>query len=497
LGSRANQPRPRVRCRLNVSCCAPVLSIAMTFSRSLVEPTGTFQTRMDGCTKEQTQAAQAASHNPSPINTPPRSIGSPSNDPPTLSNTKTHHEPLAWSLNPSNVVTQSNCPLFTLLPLEIREIIYTYALRNTSSYPIDHRDPAQPNLLVHWKHSGYRITGCGSISYRSNIAVSLLSTCKAVYLETWDLSFKINKYIMHGFNTRTRKRKRTLAAWQIARIEGLDIMLTQYELENGILRDALQDWEGGAGRRGTCVVPMGCLGEGGRGKLEGYSKSFNDYRLIPASDSFEKSHRRLAEILERLSIPQEDILPSARSLRVALARPLTHLTLRITSRAWMNSDDPPLTDHTRKRYRDITDLCLDPTFGKYPEGQCSPEVMRFLASERLTGRHPNLDPRCWGRQIMSLLPDLTELVLVLEAHKVKEDQLECIVQCAKTWRFDVNEKGENNEKWALAWDGDIVERRWSRDWNGEREIMEWHDWIHRCNDFEMAFVRYVKKRVEG
>jgi hypothetical protein len=95
-----------------------------------------------------------------------------------------------------------------------------------------------------------------------------------------------------------------------------------------------------------------------------------------------------------------------------------------------------------------------------------------------------------------LLPDLKTLVLVLETWKVKEDQLECVVQCAKTWRFCEGGRQEEKEKWALVWDGEVVEKRWRRGLRGLR-LPKDASWADRCNDFEVRVVRYVKKTVEG
>jgi hypothetical protein len=96
------------------------------------------------------------------------------------------------------------------------------------------------------------------------------------------------------------------------------------------------------------------------------------------------------------------------------------------------------------------------------------------------------------------------LELVLETWKVKEEQLECVVQCAQTWRFceEEEEEGEGDgkekekERWALVWDGEVVEKRWSRGLRGLR-LPKDASWADRCNDFEVRVVRYVKKVVEG
>jgi hypothetical protein len=96
---------------------------------------------------------------------------------------------------------------------------------------------------------------------------------------------------------------------------------------------------------------------------------------------------------------------------------------------------------------------------------------------------------------MSLLPDLKTLQLVLETFKVKEEQLECVVNCAKTWRFNDDGEAKEKEKWVLVWDGEIVEKRWTKELGGLR-VPRGAAWCYRCNDFEVRIVRYVKKRVE-
>lgn len=45
-------------------------------------------------------------------------------------------EPLAWSIKPSDIKDQSTSHLYTTIPREIRDMIFTYALTDTTSTPV-------------------------------------------------------------------------------------------------------------------------------------------------------------------------------------------------------------------------------------------------------------------------------------------------------------------------------------------------------------------------
>ena len=128
--------------------------------------------------------------------------------------------------------------------------------------------------------------------------------------------------------------------------------------------------------------------------------------------------------------------------------------------------------------------------------------MRELADERRAGRQPlpgikeavwghHIDPNAkgWGAVISTLLPDLKTLELVLETFKVKEEQLDSVAECAKTWRFPI-QAGQN----VLVWDGKVETKRWRR---GDRGLRLSRDasWNVKCKDFEVRVVKFVRERV--
>lgn len=448
------------------------------------------------CYQNQLNATQEAAPSPHPSDT--ESTGSTAAETVDLecARTKINHEPLAWSLDSSNVLPQSNCLLYTLLPLEIREIIYAYVLTDTTSYPIDYLSPKDPIPVVHVKYLGHG-QNAGSLAggkplHLSDITVSLLLTCKAVYLETWAMPLRVNAYHMDASR---HLRSGGMPAWRLAQIRGLDITIKQRELENGKLGDVLKKMGGNARRQGAYVVPMRCFRDDGWAKIEGCSRTLDDNCLVPAAvDLPDTQPQRLDDVLTRLPTSVESVLPSARSLHVTLAQPLTHLTLRLTRTDWSTWNVAKF-------------LHLEPSFGRYnlEEGRPSAKAMRLLASEREAGRHPRLDSQSWGAHVVSTLPDLEKLELVLETFEARKEELERVVQCAKMWRFgfgDGGEAGEKKKKWALVWDGYVVERRWKRDMEetvvprNVRGLLRRVPWCYDCNDFEVRTLRYFKTRVK-
>jgi hypothetical protein len=466
----------------------------------------------DGCTRAEEQArlraAQEAARELEALKTEEAShLCTAESIHPACPLKKSNHEPLAWSIESTDVLDQSNTPLFTLLPREIRDMIYTYALTDTTSYPVDRDRPANPNPFARFDRvSGYSQSRAGIDLYASDIAIPLLYTCKAIYLETYATPLRINPYITGELSV--QRQKRNLSTWQLAQIRSLDITLPQHGLENGALRNYLNEyWNATSRDQGRCyIVPLRAIRPSDRKRCENLEYANNNNSiLVPVAggDSLTKKKKkkkdfnRLVDVLDSTSIiiPQDSIYPCARTLKVALAQPIRHITLRLTHSDWWTWGNPPTTtttdDNSTTRH-----LHLDPTFGSHPDGRPSNTNMRLRASERLRNRHPRLDPQSWGSHIKRALPGLETLDLVLETWKVKEEQLECVVQCARTWRFCEEEGDGKEEKWALVWDGEVVEKRWSRGLRGLR-LPKDASWADRCNDFEVRVVRYVKKVVEG
>jgi hypothetical protein len=145
-------------------------------------------------------------------------------------------EPLAWYLDSSTIPDQPNSPLYTTLPKELRDMIFAYALTDTTSYPVD-REPAQ-----HEEDRRSRRAGSSSspklLTYPSDIAFGLLQTCKAVYSEAYTHPLSLNAYIVPSLNDQVKQCR--FLPWQLGLITHLDITLPQMALEGGEFSDALK-----------------------------------------------------------------------------------------------------------------------------------------------------------------------------------------------------------------------------------------------------------------
>jgi hypothetical protein len=194
-------------------------------------------------------------------------------------------------------------------------------------------------------------------------------------------------------------------------------------------------------------------------------------------------------------------------MRVLRARPLTHLTLRLRARGWWTWSDTPSPSPSSKADPTLiphNELHLEPLIGDGRGIRGSSTRMRQLADERRTGftpssfikpihagrGGPSIAPvtQGWGNAVASLLPDIRSLELVLETFKVKETQLDSVAECAQTWEFPISGRKES-----LVWDGEVVEKRWSRSTGGLRLTRD-ASWDQKCDDFEVRVVRYVRKK---
>jgi hypothetical protein len=88
------------------------------------------------------------------------------------------------------------------------------------------------------------------------------------------------------------------------------------------------------------------------------------------------------------------------------------------------------------------------TGSSYEDERTGDWDMLRLAENRRTGLHPDYS-KTWGASI-SQIPSLQKLELVLEAFGRRKDQLETVVECAKLWKFPLDETDSE-----LAWDGVI------------------------------------------
>lgn len=143
--------------------------------------------------------------------------------------------PLAVQIldNPSSVNLQQNSPLFGKLPAELRELIWDYALTGYEDldllYPLD-KPYARPGQAA-----------------PTRVAVELLLTCRAVYLEAFLVPFQVNPITVFDRHpdvippnnplqcTSSNLRLcRKLRPWQFANITSVDLSVQQFTLEGGM-----------------------------------------------------------------------------------------------------------------------------------------------------------------------------------------------------------------------------------------------------------------------
>lgn len=82
--------------------------------------------------------------------------------------------------------------------------------------------------------------------------------------------------------------------------------------------------------------------------------------------------------------------------------------------------------------------------------------MLAMTTSRRGGLHPTYrDALAWGASI-GILQDLKELKLVLETFPVKKLQLDTVVECAKTWKFPLQDT-----QWELTYDN-VKSMNWTK-----------------------------------
>lgn len=430
-------------------------------------------------------------------------------------------EPLAFALAAEHVVVlaQEKSPLFAL-PREIRDAVYTHALRDTHAVPAAgtraYRAPWNDETTPQW-----------------TIALALLSTCRAVYLETFRLPFTLNAHTVYHLRGPFRPDLKRLAPWQAAAIQRLDVGTSQMALERGELRNWLGHWGAGERARGAYVAPRWR-----KVSMEavGYHHPFPFDTVAVASAEREPSDGDVLTLpIKTAGSPSPGFYadvplratskPTRFAARAALARPLTHLTLRITPADWTHwEDDPPARPAQPRPSSQQRALSLDPAVGVVSGshlGACSAGLMHLLAAKRRAG----LDVQgtgTWGA-VLGRLPDLRELVLVLETHDVKRAQLEDVVACARTWRFPLRDA-----PFELVCDGEVQDASYAAEAERSEDEQESEfelddeesefelddddddklalpprvpmerpfDWKTSCAWFEGRAVRYARRRVD-
>ncbi|KAJ2984325.1 hypothetical protein NUW58_g6099 [Xylaria curta] len=244
------------------------------------------------------------------------------------------------------------------------------------------------------------------------IAVNLLLTCRAVYLETFLVPFQANPMVVFDGHpdvvppgnplqcTPSNLRLcRKLRPWQFANITSVDMSVQQFMLEGGSI-ERVSRLSGNKGRH---------EGHEARGfTLAGYA-SFG-----PAKEAI---------------------------------TPVGEITLRPGA--------GPIDPHDALR--------LEPMINVTDRRETSAAMLEGYEA-RKEGREPDFDldefekQGRWGMQFAEYWPDLQTLELVLETYVAKENQLDSVVKCAKLWTFPLNDgkqlewngKQESSVRWCGA-----------------------------------------------
>ncbi|KAF2450674.1 hypothetical protein P171DRAFT_468924 [Karstenula rhodostoma CBS 690.94] len=355
-------------------------------------------------------------------------------------------EPLAFYLPAfTGVNQQKQCPLYGILPKEIRDMVFVYALADNGA-------PA-PNSENKFRGA----TGVASDVARIDIACTLLQTCRAVYLEAYRLPLLLNGYISYHESGPSRPDLTRLAPWQYALIQRVDCSLQQVGLESGGFQAELDKWypalrHSGAyvaphfysynrrWKRTEGVLPSHCFGLTTFGEdVDGWCPEDGDKVTLPNAC---QSRDYDPEIGHYYLQTQDNFIA-----RAMVARPLIHLTIRLPHTDWWTWTDKPNSNSGEEQ------LALDPACGLMERPFLAD--MLSLATQRRAGQHPAYDGS-WGTAIGNL-PDLKALELILETFLEKKSQLEVVVDCAKTWKFPLTDT-----PYELVCDGKVEELKWTK-----------------------------------
>ena len=383
----------------------------------------------------------------------------------------------------SYVNRQSQSPLFSIIPEEIRLYIWTYAL---TAYE-------DPNRLYP-KHLRCNRPGQGGAL---RIAKELLLTCKAIYLETYELPLLLNPISIYVGDRRDLPPGQSAGAaiidkignYQFAKIQWLELSLQQWRLESSTIRDYAGRVE--AGRRYIEGVVtdrnfrFDKKTQERQRRLAAYSK-----HSLPAT-SANRSHARM----QWFQSPEEDEGFGRKELsRKFPARPITRLTIRLGRTDWWTWGSSPVSVAER--------LGLDPwiTAPSYKDMEYNAQLLREGQGKADTGPNDTRkDREKWGMQV-GCFPDLKLFEFVFETFAQKLPQLDAVVECAKTWTFPLPEDFE------LRWDGSVESSSWTGVAPKEYGYHEQAPWLHREIDgtidydkplepkFEVRIVRFVRRK---
>jgi hypothetical protein len=366
-----------------------------------------------------------------------------------------------------------------VLPKELRDLVFEFALMDSKAHSFDSLVKRNPRRLR------IKIDAKGPAN---DIATNLLRTCRAIYLETWTLPLAQNPYIVYEFQNHgdTGIKLAELLPWQLALIQSLDITVQQFALESGNLHNYIHNnksWQPQERHKSVYVAPRTYQTDRFPRVMNCMLYSFN-HALVPGDKEYPRhflSHAlgKDQDLLQNYPPGRQPPWDSA--MRVMLARPITHMTLRIQHQDWWTwTDDPNSSD-------ELHHLGLDPSVGN---GQVLPLFrptaarMRALAEGRRAGRHPDIQPGVGWASTIASMPGLRSLELVLESFAEKKRQLDNVVDAAKTWIFPLT-----GTQYELVYDDEIGMSGWSMSANTQGK--KWYD---RTNAFEVRNVRFVRRR---
>ncbi|OAG00828.1 uncharacterized protein CC84DRAFT_1262918 [Paraphaeosphaeria sporulosa] len=354
-------------------------------------------------------------------------------------------EPLAFYLPAFAYVNQQKqCPFYGILPKEIRDLVFEYALGDNGA-------PA-PN-----SENNFRREPCvASDIARTDIACALLQTCKAVYLEAYRLPLLLNGYVSYCQNGPSRPDLTRLAPWQYALIQRVDCSVQQCELEYSGLQPELDKWHATLRHSGAYVAPRLYSYNNRWKRTEGVIPSHCFGLTTFGDDSDDWRPEDGDKVTLPNACPSRDYDPEIGHYylqtkdnfiaRAMVARPLTHLVIRMSRTDWWTWADKP--DSTAAEEQ----LALDPACGLIERPLITD--MLSLAAQRRAGQQTAYDGT-WGAAI-GKLPDLNTFELILETFFEKKRQLETVVDCAKTWKFPLE-----GTPYELACDGKVEDLRWT------------------------------------
>lgn len=394
-------------------------------------------------------------------------------------------EPLAWCLGEPGTLVQSQCPFFTVLPSELRTLIWEFALTECTSFQRDHvcADQSIPDGRPD----------------SSKIGFNLLRTCRAIYLETYTLPLSLNPYHVY-FGVRRNLHEKSLLPWQLAQIQNLKFSVRQCDIEAGngsfgVIVAGVSRWSPRTRHRGVYIGPH-------------WYKDPRSHRILPfagpsVSSNGLEGRQLLADVLSNTTDPLPELPPIPPALRVVRARPFTRLTLVLSPTDWWTWEELPAN------LSPLSQLALDPAVGNggsHHDERPTVDIMRQLASERLAGSFTDSQPlnetdrrdhsRGWGRHVANF-PDLMSLELILETFAPKVAQLENVVNCAKSWEFPIFDT-----KRKLVWDGKVETGRYvhePEEWNQVRNPRRHRPrlprpWYADCHDVEVRIITFTKEK---